>query len=101
MPQRLNGRVHGSINGVSLNDLDMHTYVVTTDGRTYTAISRVPAALGPAMETLSTVGGAIGWLFAVPSSSQALNGFSYTGLFCHMLVCMKKCEVRLQEIFEP
>ncbi|KAK7103484.1 nidogen-like [Littorina saxatilis] len=79
IPQRLNGRVHGTINGVALAGLDMHTYVVTTDGRTYTAISRVPAVLGPAMETLSTVGGAIGWLFAVPTSDQAYNGFTFTG----------------------
>ncbi|XP_076463392.1 nidogen-1-like [Babylonia areolata] len=78
-PQRLNGRVHGMINEVALNDLDMHTYVVTTDGRTYTAISRVPTVLGRAMETLSTVGGAIGWLFAVPVGNDALNGFQYTG----------------------
>ncbi|KAL8607394.1 hypothetical protein ACOMHN_024419 [Nucella lapillus] len=79
VPQRLNGRVHGLVNEVALSDLDMHTYVVTTDGRTYTAISRVPSAIGPAMETLSTVGGAIGWLFAVPVGKDAVNGFTYTG----------------------
>lgn len=78
-PQRLNGRVHGTVNGVLLNNLDMHTYVVTSDGRTYTAISRVPSTLGTAMETLNTIGGAIGWLFAVPTSEMALNGFSFTG----------------------
>ncbi|KAK7504328.1 hypothetical protein BaRGS_00004632, partial [Batillaria attramentaria] len=79
VPQRLNGRVHGTVNGVQLSNLDMHTYVVTSDGRTYTAISRVPSTIGPAMETLNTIGGAIGWLFAIPTSSMALNGFSYTG----------------------
>lgn len=79
VPQTLNGPVQGSLNGVSLNNLDMHTYIVTKDGRTYTAISRIPVSLGPAMETLSTIGGAIGWLFAVPTSSQAANGFSFTG----------------------
>jgi nidogen (entactin) len=79
VPQTLNGPVTGRVNEVPLNNLDMHTYVVTKDGRTYTAISRIPSALGPAMETLSTVGGGIGWLFAVPSSNGAANGFSFTG----------------------
>ena len=37
----MNGRVTGVLNGVDLRSADLHTYVVTTDGRAYTAISRV------------------------------------------------------------
>ena len=77
--QVLDGLVHGEINGVRLDSLSMHTYVSSKDGRTYTAISQIPSELGPALETLSTVGGGIGWLFALPSSSRAYNGFTFTG----------------------
>lgn len=78
--------MYGNLNGVSLDDdLMMHTYVVTTDGRTYSAISRVPASLGAAMQTLNSVGGIIGWLFAVPQSGTAKNGYSFTGIL-HILI---------------
>lgn len=62
----------------------MHTYVVTSDGRTYTAISRVSSSLGPSMQTLNTIGGSIGWLFAIPGSDQAVNGYSLTGKLIKM-----------------
>ncbi|CAL1530382.1 unnamed protein product [Lymnaea stagnalis] len=78
--QKLNGRVYGNLNGITLdNDLNIHTYVVITDGRTYSAISRVPEILGPALETLNSIGGIIGWLFAVPMNPHAKNGYSLTG----------------------
>lgn len=57
----------------------MHTYVVTADGRTYSAISSVPPSLGAAMQTLNSIGGIIGWLFALPMSAKAKNGYSFTG----------------------
>lgn len=79
MPQRVNGRVQGIINGIILSDLDMHTYIVTSDGRSYSAISRVPSSIGPAIQILNTIGGAIGWLFALPTSIKAVNGYSITG----------------------
>lgn len=77
--QRLNGKVSGVINGVSFDSLDMHSFVVTKDGRAYTAISRVPVEIGPHMMTLNTIGGIIGWLFALPTSVGAFNGYSFSG----------------------
>ena len=79
VPQRLNGKVFGSINGVELYDLDMHTYVVTSDGRAYTAISRVPPQLGVSLQTVSTIGAIIGWMYAVPTHPGAANGYVFTG----------------------
>ncbi|XP_048259530.1 nidogen-1-like [Haliotis rufescens] len=79
VPQRLNGKVRGTLNGITLYDLDMHTYVVTSDGRAYSAISRVPPELGTAMQTLSAIGGIIGWMFAVPTNPRAKNGYAFTG----------------------
>ncbi|XP_067681271.1 nidogen-like [Haliotis asinina] len=79
VPQRLNGKVHGVLNGVALLDLDMHTYVVTADGRAYSAISRVPTELATSMQTLSAIGGIIGWMFAVPTNPKAKNGYIFTG----------------------
>ena len=40
VPQRVNGVVGGTINSVSVVEQSLHCYVVTADGRTYTAISR-------------------------------------------------------------
>ena len=77
--QRLNGKVSGVINGVAFNNLDMHSFVITKDGRAYTAISRVPVEVGSQMLTLNTIGGIIGWLFALPTSVGAMNGYSFTG----------------------
>lgn len=78
--QKVNGPVNGTLNGVRLDDgLSMHTYVVTTDGRTYSAIARIPQNIGTAMLTLNSIGGIIGWLFAAPLNPQAKNGYHFTG----------------------
>ena len=82
--QRLNGKVSGVLNNVEFSNLDMHSFVVTKDGRAYTAISRVPVEIGPHMMTLNTIGGIIGWLFALPISRGALNGYSFTGNSLHI-----------------
>ncbi|BFZ12302.1 hypothetical protein BsWGS_15341 [Bradybaena similaris] len=83
VPQKLNGPVHGNLNGVALDDnMLMHTYVVTADGRTYSAISRVPPTLGPALQTLNSIGGVIGWMFAAQTNIKAQNGYNFTsGIF--------------------
>ncbi|XP_021357021.1 nidogen-2-like [Mizuhopecten yessoensis] len=78
-PQRLNGKVFGTLNGISIDNLDMHAYVVTSDGRAYTAISQVSPELGALMLTLNTIGGIIGWMFALPNGPLARNGFMLTG----------------------
>jgi nidogen (entactin) len=38
--------VNGNVNGVSIQEQDLHCYIVTADGRTYTAISRIPPDVG-------------------------------------------------------
>jgi nidogen (entactin) len=40
IPQRVTGKVNGMVNSVSIEDQELHCYVVTEDGRTYTAISK-------------------------------------------------------------
>ena len=40
IPQRVNGIVNGKINSVDVKEQSLHCYIVTQDGRTYTAISR-------------------------------------------------------------
>lgn len=37
--QRVNGKVTGRINGVGLEDLDLHAFVNTNEGRSYAAMS--------------------------------------------------------------
>jgi nidogen (entactin) len=78
--QRLNGKVNGILNSQPLDNLDMHAYVVTTDGRAYTAISRIPHEIGPQLLTLNTIGGIIGWMFAVTQTNRARNGYMLTGI---------------------
>ncbi|WAR19053.1 NDG-like protein [Mya arenaria] len=78
-PQRLNGKISGQINGTELGNLDMHTFVVTTDGRAYTAFSRIPEELSTPLMTLNTIGGVIGWIFALRGGPGAKNGYMYTG----------------------
>jgi len=51
---------------------------MTADGRTYTAVSRVPPAAGFPMQTLVAAGTPIAWLFARPLG-RAKNGFALTG----------------------
>merc|ERR1719341_3145071 len=78
LPQRVNGRVNGELNGVFIDGQDIHCYVVIKDGRTYTAISRIPDHLGWDMQGLVPLGTVISWLFAVPENG-AKNGFGLTG----------------------
>lgn len=77
--QRVNGKVTGVVNGVDVGEGDLHAYVVTNGGRTFTAISRMPADIGYAMQALFIVGGGLGWLFAVPTIPMAQNGFMTSG----------------------
>lgn len=77
--QRLNGKLNGVLNSQSLTNLDMHAYVVTADGRAYTAISRIPRAIGAQMLTLNTIGGIVGWMFAATQTDRAKNGYMLTG----------------------
>ncbi|XP_067009862.1 nidogen isoform X2 [Anabrus simplex] len=78
IPLRVNGKMTGNINEVDLSQVDVQSYVVTPDGRTYTAVSRVPETIGFDMQILNILGGVIGWLFARPIKN-AMNGYQLTG----------------------
>ncbi|XP_066473183.1 nidogen-1 [Tiliqua scincoides] len=83
-PQRVNGKVKGRIfvgnNPVPIvfENTDLHSYVVMNHGRAYTAISTIPEALGFSLLPLASIGGIIGWMFAVEQQGYK-NGFSITG----------------------
>ncbi|KAJ8248388.1 hypothetical protein GJAV_G00241500 [Gymnothorax javanicus] len=83
-PQRMNGKVSGRVfvgsspTPVELSGNDLHSYVVANDGRAYVAISTIPPGLGSAMLPLSSLGGVIGWAFALQQPGHK-NGFSIIG----------------------
>ena len=78
-PQRVNGKVEGAVNGVAIASANIHIYVVTTDGRAFTAISVIDRSIGVPMLITYPVGGIMGWLFAKIDSPGASNGFMITG----------------------
>lgn len=54
-----------------------------TDGRAYTAISKVPRQIGYSVQTLQILGGLMGFLFAKPIG-EVKNGYQLTGgIFNH------------------
>uniref|UniRef100_A0A3Q0SFY4 Nidogen 1 n=1 Tax=Amphilophus citrinellus TaxID=61819 RepID=A0A3Q0SFY4_AMPCI len=83
-PQRMNGKVNGQVyvgnlpSPVRLSNNDLHSYVVANDGRAYVAISNIPNSVGPSLQLLSSLGGIIGWAFALEQPSYE-NGFSLIG----------------------
>ena len=80
-PQRISGQVTGTVNGFPIDEVDLHAYVVTNDGRTYTAISRIPATVGYSLQSLYAVGSVLGFLFALPQQPMLHNGFTLTGIY--------------------
>nr|XP_006816309.1 PREDICTED: nidogen-1-like [Saccoglossus kowalevskii] len=58
--------------------IDLHSYAVTNDGRSFTAVSRVPISIGYSMQALQPLGAVIGWVFAM-TASKGKNGFGLTG----------------------
>ncbi|XP_042243705.1 nidogen-1-like [Thunnus thynnus] len=83
-PQRMNGKVSGRVfvgnspSPVEFSNNDLHSYVVANDGRAYVAISNIPKSLGPSLQPLSSLGGVIGWAFALEQPGYQ-NGFSLIG----------------------
>ncbi|XP_071379455.1 LOW QUALITY PROTEIN: nidogen-1-like [Centroberyx affinis] len=83
-PQRMNGKVNGRVfvgnspSPVEFSNNDLHSYVVANDGRAYVAISSIPDSLGPSLQPLSSLGGVIGWAFALEQPGYE-NGFSLIG----------------------
>ncbi|XP_077490332.1 nidogen-like isoform X1 [Amblyomma americanum] len=86
LPQRVTGKLTGSLNGqVISGEVDFHSYVDTANGRTYTALSRVtPTSLGSDLRALLALGDIIGWLFALPHDERARSGFVLTGGECNL-----------------
>ncbi|VDK46117.1 unnamed protein product [Anisakis simplex] len=78
-PQRINGYFEGVINGEEIGRTDLHTYVMTAEGRAYMALSQIPAHLGRSLLLLNPIGSAMGWLFAKVESPSSYNGFQLTG----------------------
>ncbi|KAF5302810.1 hypothetical protein FQA39_LY01990 [Lamprigera yunnana] len=77
-PIRVNGKVNGKINDEKLINLDLQSYIVMLDGRAYTAISKIPESISYNFQSLQTIGGTLGWVFAKPVA-DTLNGFELTG----------------------
>uniref|UniRef100_A0A3B5ARR4 Nidogen-1-like n=1 Tax=Stegastes partitus TaxID=144197 RepID=A0A3B5ARR4_9TELE len=83
-PQRMNGKVNGRVfvgsspTPVELGNNDLHSYVVANDGRAYVAISNINGTVGPSLQPLSSLGGVIGWAFALEQPGYQ-NGFSIVG----------------------
>lgn len=88
IPVRVNGRLSGKINEQTLTDLDIQSYIVTSDGRSYTAISKMPNSVGFDMQSLNIIGGTIAWLFAKPLKNTK-NGYQLTGRSNYMafIIC--------------
>uniref|UniRef100_A0A8C4NB86 Nidogen 2 n=1 Tax=Eptatretus burgeri TaxID=7764 RepID=A0A8C4NB86_EPTBU len=84
LPQRVNGKVSGRIflgsasRPVEFLGVDMHSYIVVNDGRTYTAVSQISEEIGWSMLPLYSMAGIMGWMFAL-EQPDFHNGFSITG----------------------
>lgn len=85
------GKVNLSLNGVDLKNLNVQAFIVTGDGRTYTAITGVPPEIGYSMQLLVSIGSFVGFLFAKPIG-DAPNGYQLTGhyYFCLMFIFINK-----------
>ncbi|GFO27398.1 nidogen-1, partial [Plakobranchus ocellatus] len=78
--QVIHGKVVGTVNGIPMgNEVRLHTYVVTTEGKSYSSMSRVPESLVGPFQALPSVGGIAGWLFAQRVNPLAKNGFMVAG----------------------
>ncbi|XP_026133570.1 nidogen-1-like [Carassius auratus] len=82
VPQRMNGKVRGRVfvgnSPVDFTSVDLHSYVVVNEGRAYVAMSAIPANVGFSLLPLWSIGGIIGWTFALPQPGFK-NGFSIVG----------------------
>ncbi|GMS79827.1 hypothetical protein PENTCL1PPCAC_2002 [Pristionchus entomophagus] len=77
-PQRITGGFMGTINGQEIDKTELHTFITTNDGKTYTAVSKIPEPLGSSFLLLTPIGSLMGWLFA-ETPQGAKNGFDVTG----------------------
>lgn len=73
VPIRVSGKVSGSVNNETISS-QLQSYVVMTDGRSYTAISPLTPAIGYSLQLAHVLGGVVGWLFAKPGANVK-NGY--------------------------
>lgn len=79
VPIRVTGNIIGTINGQILDSrAKLQSYVITSDGRSYTAINPINPEFGYQLQLVLPIGGVIGWLFAKPWSNTQ-NGYQLTG----------------------
>lgn len=65
--------------------MDLQCYIQTKDGRTYTALSRIPKGIGASFQLINPFSDIISWLFG-KTTSETKNGYEITGgLFNHTL----------------
>lgn len=74
----MNGKVSGKINNEEFANLDLQSYIVMSDGRAYTAVSKIPEPIGSDILSLQVLGSVLGWAFAKPVG-ETVNGFQLTG----------------------
>lgn len=75
VPLRVSGKLTGKINDLPL-DAQLQSYVVLSDGRTYTAVSPLDSGVGYSTQLAYSIGSAIGWMFAKPvPNDNAPNGY--------------------------
>ncbi|KAK3741770.1 hypothetical protein QZH41_011391, partial [Actinostola sp. cb2023] len=77
--QRMVGFLTGSLNGQTLNNLDMDTIAFSVDGRAYVSVRSFPSSLGNSARILTPLTDATGWLYAKPKPSGFRNGFDVVG----------------------
>ncbi|XP_052089207.1 uncharacterized protein LOC127725942 [Mytilus californianus] len=75
----LRGIVNGVLNNKAIGNVDLLSYVYTTNGRIETLIRRKQNTARALMKILQPIGDIIGWMFAVPQGKKAKNGFMMTG----------------------
>ncbi|XP_046738745.1 nidogen isoform X3 [Diprion similis] len=78
LPLRATGKVTGFVNDEEFPPKDLQCYVQTKDGRTYTAVSKIPEFIGSKSQLLNNLGDVLGWLFAKPIENTK-NGYQITG----------------------
>lgn len=74
VPLRVSGDVTGKINNSPIK-AQLQSYVVLSDGRSYTAVSPLVNTVGHQTQLVYWFGSAIGWLFAKPLPNDAPNGY--------------------------
>ena len=66
------------MNNIDIEDADLHSYTLPSEGRTYTAVSHIHNDIGDDIQTASSIAEGIAWLFA-KSIGGIKNGFIHSG----------------------